>query len=181
MTKRTCEKLAEVYEGLGLETVGLRFFTVYGPRQRPDMAIRRLCEAVSGGPRFRLNGDGSQSRDFTFVSDVVDAVIRATQAERPGAVLNIGGGHEASMLEVIEQLGRLAGTPLDIEPGDEEIGDVRRTGGDTGRARRSLGWAPQVELADGLAAELGWVRMRHAAVEDVAPYAEHELLVGQAS
>ena len=103
MTKRTCEKLAEVYRGLGLEAVGMRFFTVYGPRQRPDMAIRRLCEAASGGPTFHLNGDGSQSRDFTYVVRRRRRHGAGDAAPTdPGAVLNIGGGHEASMLEVID-------------------------------------------------------------------------------
>ena len=92
VTKRTCEKLADVYRGLGVEAVGMRFFTVYGPRQRPDMAIRRLCEAGSGGPAFRLNGDGTQSRDFTYVSDAVDAVVRAMQAERPGTCSTSAAG-----------------------------------------------------------------------------------------
>src|SRR6185437_15040343 len=73
VTKRACEKLAEIYAGMGLPSVGMRYFTVYGPRQRPDMAIRRLCEAATGGPRFTLRGDGSQIRDFTHVDDAVDA------------------------------------------------------------------------------------------------------------
>jgi nucleoside-diphosphate-sugar epimerase len=182
VTKRTCEKLADVYRGLGVEAVGMRFFTVYGPRQRPDMAIRRLCEAASGGAPFRLNGDGTQSRDFTYVADAVDAVVRAMLAERPGDVLNIGGGHEASMLEVIDLLGRLSGAPLDIEVGETQVGDVHRTGGDTGRARRQLGWMPKTELVDGLAAALAWVRERNGLAADLVPsYADRELLVGRAS
>jgi UDP-glucuronate 4-epimerase len=180
VTKRTCEKLADVYRGLGVQSVGMRFFTVYGPRQRPDMAIRRLCEAASGGPAFRLNGDGTQSRDFTYVADAVDAVIRAMLADRPGDVLNIGGGHEASMLEVIELIGQLAGAPLEVESAEEQVGDVRRTGGDTARARRRLGWKPGTVLADGLAAELAWVRQRHGAVDTLA-YADRAILVGRAS
>ena len=186
VTKRTCEKLADVYRGLGVHAVGMRFFTVYGPRQRPDMAIRRLCEAATGGPAFHLNGDGTQSRDFTYVSDAVDAVIRAMGAERPGDVLNIGGGHEASMLEVIDLLGGLAGAPIEVERVEEQAGDVRRTGGDTSRARNRLGWTPKVQLAEGMAAELAWVRERHlATVGAGAPIAAafdpRELLVGRAS
>ena len=145
------------------------------------MAIRRLCETASGGPTFQLNGDGTQSRDFTFVSDAVDAVVRAMRADNPGTVLNIGGGHEASMLEVIDKLGKLAGEPLRIKHVGEQAGDVRRTGGDTGLARRHLGWVPQVELTEGLTAELGWVRQRHAALELAMPLAERELVVGRAS
>ena len=181
VTKRTCEKLADVYRKLGVQAVGLRFFTVYGPRQRPDMAMRRLCEAAAGGPTFRLNGDGTQSRDFTYVTDAVDATVRAMQAERPGQVLNIGGGHEASMLEVIDLLGDLAGHKIEIEQVDEQAGDVRRTGGDTGRARRSLGWSPQVKLAEGLSAELAWVQARHLAGVTSGSYDDRELVIGRAS
>ncbi|MGI8529394.1 MAG: NAD-dependent epimerase/dehydratase family protein [Geodermatophilaceae bacterium] len=163
VTKRTCEKLAEIYRGLGLSTVGLRFFTVYGPRQRPDMAIRRLCETAAGGPAFRLNGDGSQSRDFTYVDDAVDATVRALTAAQPARVLNIGGGEEASMNELIELLGSLAGEPIVLRRGGSQIGDVQRTGADTTLARQQLGWEPSVRLADGLRATLDWVFEHRAA------------------
>jgi len=163
VTKRTCEKLAEIYRGLGLSTVGLRFFTVYGPRQRPDMAIRRLCETAAGGPAFRLNGDGSQSRDFTYVDDAVDATVRALTAAQPARVLNIGGGEEASMNELIELLGSLAGEPIVLRRGGSQIGDVQRTGADTTLARQQLGWEPSVRLVDGLRATLDWVFEHRAA------------------
>lgn len=163
VTKRTCEKLAEIYRGLGLSTVGLRFFTVYGPRQRPDMAIRRLCETAAGGPAFRLNGDGSQSRDFTYVDDAVDATVRALTAAQPARVLNIGGGEEASMNELIKLLGSLTGEPIVLRRGGSQIGDVQRTGADTTLARQQLGWEPSVRLADGLRATLDWVFEHRAA------------------
>jgi nucleoside-diphosphate-sugar epimerase len=161
VTKRTCEKLAEVYRNLGLQTVGLRFFTVYGPRQRPDMAIRRLCEAAAGGPAFRLHGDGTQSRDFTYVSDAVDATVRAMDADEPGELLNVGGGQEASMLEVISLIETAVGRPLEVLSAPAQVGDVQRTGGDTARVRQ-LGWNPQVSLAEGLENEIAWVRERRA-------------------
>ncbi|HET7475940.1 MAG TPA: GDP-mannose 4,6-dehydratase [Dermatophilaceae bacterium] len=162
VTKRTCEKLADVYRMHGLDTVGLRYFTVYGPRQRPDMAIRRICEAASGGPTFRLNGDGSYSRDFTYVADAVDATARAMTAPSPGRVLNVGGGHEATMTEVIDRIGALAGAPLDVVRDEVQRGDVRRTRSDTTRARTRLGWTARTALDQGLAAELDWVRTRRA-------------------
>ncbi|MDQ4038805.1 MAG: GDP-mannose 4,6-dehydratase [Actinomycetota bacterium] len=162
VTKRTCEKLAEVYRELGLESVGLRFFTVYGPRQRPDMAIRRLCETAVGGKPFRRNGDGSQIRDFTYVDDAVDAIVRCLTADRPGNELNVGGGQEASLSEVIGMLESLAGRRIAIESAPVQLGDVRRTGGDTGRARQRLGWVPRTHLVDGLRAELEWVGDRRA-------------------
>jgi UDP-glucuronate 4-epimerase len=162
VTKRTCEDLAAVYRGLGLEAVGLRYFTVYGPRQRPDMAMRRLCEATTGGPAFRLFGDGGQSRDFTHVEDAVDATVRALRAAALAPVLNVGGGHEATMAEVIDVLERLVGTTLDVERAGPERGDVRRTAADTTLARRQLGWRPHVDLEDGLASELSWTERRAA-------------------
>jgi UDP-glucose 4-epimerase len=183
VTKRTCEKLAEVYRALGLETVGLRYFTVYGPRQRPDMAIRRLCEAATGGDRFRLNGDGEQSRDFTFVHDAVDATIRAATADDPGDLLNVGGGHEATMNEVIDLIGELSGAPVPITLGRAQLGDVRRTGSDTTRARRRLDWAPRTALADGLRAELEWVRAHRSTRQPTSPGAPDDLefALGRAS
>ena len=173
VAKRTCEEIAQVYQHLGLESVGLRYFTVYGPRQRPDMAMRRLCEAACGGETFALYGDGGQSRDFTFVSDVVDATIRAAHAPRPSPLINVGGGYEATMAEVIATIEDLYGAPLPLTVSPSQRGDVRRTGADTTRARTELGWQPEVGLVEGLRAELAWVRDRRrsrppAALADVA-------------
>lgn len=161
VTKATCEDLAAIYAGMGVETTGLRYFTVYGPRQRPDMAMRRLCEAATGGPAFRLLGDGLQSRDFTHVSDVVEATILAATAPAVPPVLNIGGGEEATMLEVISTLDELNGAPIPVLRGDVQPGDVRRTGADT-TLMRGLGWAPRTSLRAGLASELSWVARRNA-------------------
>jgi nucleoside-diphosphate-sugar epimerase len=169
VTKGTCEYLASVYRGLGLETVGLRYFTVYGPRQRPDMAIRRLCEAAHGGAGYKLFGNGAASRDFTYVLDAVDATIRAAIAPTPSSVLNIGGGEEATMSRVISTLEKFAGHPLPVELAESQTGDVIRTAADTSLARRQLGWAPTVSLAEGLSAELDWVGARsRAAVGELA-------------
>lgn len=161
VTKHTCEDLAAVYRGLGLSSVGLRYFTVYGPRQRPDMAMRRLCEAAYGGPRFVLYGDGGQSRDFTHVSDVVSATKQAATVRRVDPILNVGGGHEATMTQVIDMIETCVGVPLDLERGPTQAGDVRRTGADTTAARTQLEWMPRTNLADGLQSELEWVRSRN--------------------
>lgn len=160
VTKRTCEDLARIARQGGLDAVGLRYFTVYGPRQRPDMAMRRLCEAAHGGPAFRLFGDGRQSRDFTYVTDAVDATVRAMTTHDPGPILNVGGGVEASMNTVIDTIGELAGRPLDVERTGTQRGDVQRTCADTRRARELLGWCPEVGLRDGLRAELQFVLER---------------------
>lgn len=157
VTKSMGEDLAAVYRAGGLETVGLRYFTVYGPRQRPDMAMTRLCRAVLGGPAFPVMGDGSQSRDFTYVADAVDATLRAMHTDRDlPPVLNVGGGQEATLGQVIALVGSIAGRPVPLEWGPAQRGDVRRTGADTSLARHVLGWAPTTTLAAGLAAQFAW-------------------------
>jgi UDP-glucuronate 4-epimerase len=159
-TKRACEGLAQLARDRGLETTGLRLFTVYGPRQRPDMALRRMCEALSGGPGFPLHGDGSQARDLTHVDDVVEAVRRALAAPAVAALYNVGGGRPTSLAEIIAVLEVIAGGTMAVRAAGPAAGDVARTSADTSRARRELGWRPRVDLVRGLAAQLAWVRAR---------------------
>ncbi len=157
VTKSMGEDLAAVYRAGGLETVGLRYFTVYGPRQRPDMAMTRLCRATLGGPAFPVMGDGSQSRDFTYVADAVDATVRAMGSDRElPPVFNVGGGQEATLRQVIDLVGSIAGRPVPLEWGPAQRGDVRRTGADTSLARTVLDWSPTTTLAEGLAAHYAW-------------------------
>jgi nucleoside-diphosphate-sugar epimerase len=163
-TKRACEDLAEIYRLGGLSTVGLRYFTVYGPRQRPDMAMRRLCERLMDGGAFPMFGDGSQSRDFTHVSDAVEGTYLAGLASDPYSIYNIGGGEEATLSEVIATLEELADANVELDRRGVQTGDVKRTSADTTRARQTLGWEPTVGLREGLASELDWVRGRHATV-----------------
>ncbi len=160
VSKRACEDLAAIARARGLDVVGLRYFTVYGPRQRPDMAVRRMCEALCGGPGFTLLGDGAQVRDMTHVEDVVDATLRAMAASAPGPVYNVGGGEPVTLGEVITTLEGIAGMPLPRRRAPAARGDVARTRAGTGRARAELGWVPRVDLVDGLAGQLGWVRAR---------------------
>jgi UDP-glucuronate 4-epimerase len=164
VTKRACEDLAAIYRGGGLSTVGLRYFTVYGPRQRPDMAMRKLCEALLDGARFPMYGDGSQSRDFTHVADAVDATFRAGLADAPAAVYNVGGGHEATLAEIVALLAELSGREIALDRRPEQAGDVRRTAADTTRAAGDLGWRPSVGLREGLRSQLDWVTARRRAL-----------------
>ena len=165
VTKLAAEQLCRVYHANhGVDAVALRFFTVYGPRQRPDMAFRRFCEAAARGAPIELFGDGRQSRDFTYVADVVDAILAAgARPDIGGRVYNVGGGAPVSLNAALEQLAGLAGRPLDVRRGERESGDVLHTAADVRRARRELGFAPTTSLAEGLDAELRWVLERAAA------------------
>jgi UDP-glucuronate 4-epimerase len=159
VTKLAAEQLCRVYHvNHGVDTVALRFFTVYGPRQRPDMAFRRFCEAAARGGRIELFGDGRQSRDFTYVDDVVAAIRAAGEIERAaGRAYNIGGGSPVSVNAALEELASIAGRPLDVRRAGRESGDVLHTAADSSRAREELGFAPATSLAEGLRAEYEWV------------------------
>ena len=160
VTKLAAEHLCALYTAnWGLPTVSLRYFTVYGPRQRPDMAIRRLADAAVTGTPFQLFGDGRQVRDFTFVSDVVSANLAAGVGDvPPGTVVNIAGGSHAVMADLIELVGELAGAPVDCRRNPREAGDVQQTGGAIDRAYELMGWEPRVSLREGLAAQVDWSR-----------------------
>jgi nucleoside-diphosphate-sugar epimerase len=134
----------------------MRYFTVYGPRQRPDMAIRRLCEAATGGPRFSLRGDGSQVRDFTHVSDAVDATVAALDA--PPGVYNVGGGTRATVNALLDAVRGVIGSPVEARHGPATEGDMRSTWADSRRAMRSLGYRPRVGLEAGILAQTRWAR-----------------------
>jgi nucleoside-diphosphate-sugar epimerase len=164
ITKLACEHLARAYaQSFGLDVVVLRYFTVYGPRQRPDMALARVVEALAVGTPFELYGDGSQSRSFTYVGDAVAATIAAMDRAPAGVIYNVGGGQEATMREAITALERIAGRPLELRVGPPAAGDVRRTAADVSRIRADLGWAPRVGLEDGLREQWSWASARVAA------------------
>jgi UDP-glucuronate 4-epimerase len=162
ITKLACEQLARAFAGsFGLDVVVLRYFNAFGPRQRPDMAFTRIATALAERRPFELYGDGRQTRGFTYVGDVVSATEAAMGAG--AGTYNVGGGTEASMLDVIGVLERLAGCPLEVVPGPGVPGDQRRTSADTTRIRAELGWEPKVSLEDGLRAQWEWVSGRVAA------------------
>lgn len=162
VTKLAAEQLCAVYAlNWGVPTVALRYFTVYGPRQRPDMAIHRLIEASLSGRRFPLFGDGRQVRDFTYVGDVVKANLLAAVTEMPpGTVVNIGGGSAVALRDVMAVLEHMLGRHLEVERHGVQAGDVQRTGARIDRAIDVLGWAPEVGLREGLARQVAWHRGR---------------------
>ncbi len=164
ITKLACEHLARAYGSeFGLDVVTVRYFTIYGPRQRPDMAFTRMVTCLAEGRPFELYGDGQQSRSFTYVDDAVDATIAAMERGASGATYNVGGGSEVSMLEAIEALGRVAGRPLDVIRRARREGDAARTAADTSRIRAELGWAPETPFEEGLEAQWRWAAARVAA------------------
>ena len=164
ITKLACEHLARAYAtGFGLDVVTLRYFTVYGPRQRPDMAFARMISALAGGEPFEVFGDGAQSRGFTYVADVAEATVLAMERGRSGAVYNVGGGSEATVNDVIDELERVSGRTLEVVRLPAAAGDVRRTNADTSLIADDVGWQPRVDLADGLRAQWEWAAARVAA------------------
>jgi nucleoside-diphosphate-sugar epimerase len=158
VTKLGAEQLCNLYHGnYEAQTVSLRYFSVYGPRQRPDMAFHKFCRAIADGDQIVVYGDGEQTRDFTYVGDVVAATRAAAEAgDAVGGVFNIGGGTRTSLNDTLRMLGEIAGRPLDVQRNPAQDGDVRDTGADTTRARAVLGWEPRVDLHDGLQAEFEW-------------------------
>ncbi len=158
VTKLAAEHLGFLYQvSSGVPVVAMRYFTVYGPRQRPDMGFHRFLSAALDGrpvPRF---GDGEQTRDFTFVSDIVDATYRAGLQGVVGEVYNVGGGSRVSVNEVFAMIEQVTGRPLAVEVLPAQPGDMRDTYADTSRAQQALGFQPSVTLADGLHAEYRWL------------------------
>jgi nucleoside-diphosphate-sugar epimerase len=158
VTKLAAEHLCSLYAAnWGVSTVMLRYFTVYGPRQRPDMAFHRLLNCALEGRPFPLYGDGHQVRDFTYVADVVNATLIAAEiAVEPGTVINVSGGTNVSMLEIIRIVEDLTDSRVQVVSQPTQAGDVEKTGGSTERARSLLGWYPKVGLRDGLDLQLRW-------------------------
>ena len=164
ITKLACEHLAHAYGSeFGLDVVTVRYFTIYGPRQRPDMAFAKMVSCLAEGRPFQLYGDGTQSRSFTFVHDAVEATIAVMERARAGATFNVGGGSEVSMLEAIETLERIAGRRLEVAWMARREGDAARTAADTTRIREALGWSPETSFEEGLAAQWRWAVARVAA------------------
>jgi UDP-glucose 4-epimerase len=158
VTKLAAEQLCYLYHvNHGVPAVSLRYFTVYGPRQRPDMGFHRFLRAALRGDPITVYGDGEQTRDFTFVDDAVAATMAAAERGVAGRAYNVGGGSRVSINEVLDTVGRVTGRRLRIERGPAQKGDMRDTYADTTLARADLAFAPTVTVADGLAAEARWL------------------------
>jgi UDP-glucose 4-epimerase len=158
VSKLAAEHLAHLYwVNHGVPAVSLRYFTVYGPRQRPDMGFQRFLTAVQQGKPITVYGDGEQTRDFTFVADAVAATIAAGNQGIPGRVYNIGGGSRVTLNHVLDLISKVTGRPVAIQREPDQKGDMRHTYADTSAARRDLGFAPRVTLEEGLTQQYRWI------------------------
>ncbi len=158
VSKLAAEQLCYLYyANFGIPTVALRYFTVYGPRQRPDMGFHKFLRATILGEPITLYGDGEQTRDFTFIGDIVRATADAAVRGIPGRVYNIGGGSRVSVNEVLEIIGRVTGRKPIVNVDPAQKGDMRHTYADTWLARMDLGFVPTVGVEEGLAAEHQWL------------------------
>jgi UDP-glucuronate 4-epimerase len=158
-TKRAGELVAHTFHHVhGLSVTCARIFTAFGPRQRPDLAIRKFAERMLRGEQVPIYGDGSSLRDFTFVEDLVEGLVRALDTDLGFAILNLGAGRKISVLDVVKALERALGVAADIEWLPLQPGDVPRTWADVGAAREALGYAPRTAFEDGLARFVDWLR-----------------------
>lgn len=160
ITKLAAERLCSLYQkNFGVPFVALRYFTVYGPRQRPDMAFHKFFKAVLEDEAIPVYGDGQQTRDFTFIADAVAANLAAAKVpEAVGEIFNIGGGSRVVLAEVLDTMEQIVGKPIKRNHIEKAMGDARHTAADISKAQKILGWKPQVSLKDGLIQEWEWVQ-----------------------
>jgi nucleoside-diphosphate-sugar epimerase len=159
VSKLAAEHLCCLYHrNFGIPTVSLRYFTVYGARQRPDMAFHRFFKWALAGTPLRVYGDGQQSRDFTHVDDIVEANWLALERGLPGEVFNIGGGSRVTLNEVIEMIRAMVGQELEVHYEGVQKGDVRHTSADMTKAQGELGYKPRVSIQEGLEKEYEWIQ-----------------------
>jgi nucleoside-diphosphate-sugar epimerase len=173
ITKLAAERLCGLYcDNFGVPFVSLRYFTVYGPRQRPDMGFHKFFKAAIEGEAIPIYGDGQQTRDFTFVSDIVNANLLAAKApDAIGEIINIGGGSRVVLADVLDMMEAIVGFPIKRNHIEKARGDARHTAADISKARRILGYDPQVTLREGLTQEWEWIQQLYpvvAAAERVA-------------
>jgi UDP-glucuronate 4-epimerase len=158
-TKKACELLAHTFHHLhGLPVTGLRFFTAYGPRNRPDLAIAKFSHLIESGQPVPMFGDGSSRRDYTYVGDIVDGIVRAIEKCRCHHLYNLGNSSPIELREMIEALGEALGKTPIIDRQPEQPGDVRLTFADISLAAEELGYAPSTPFREGLAAYVSWMR-----------------------
>jgi nucleoside-diphosphate-sugar epimerase len=156
ISKLCVENLANTYSKIKHQSIiGLRYFTVYGPGQRPDMAFTKICKSLHNGIPFEIYGDGKQVRDFTYVSDIVQATIQIMQSKNSG-VYNVAGGNEISLLDVIKIFEQVSNRELKVEFIPSQIGDVRKTAASTSKIRNEINWSPTFIIQSGILEQWNW-------------------------
>lgn len=160
ITKLAAERLCGLYcKNFGVPFTALRYFSVYGPRQRPDMAFHKFFKSVLADRPIPIYGDGQQTRDFTFVGDVVAANLAAAKVpEAVGEIFNIGGGSRVGLMKIIDTMEQIVGRPIRKNYLEAAMGDARHTAADVSKARKILGYEPKVSLAEGLQQEWEWIQ-----------------------
>ena len=160
-TKRACELMAHTFHHLhGLPVTGLRFFTAFGPRNRPDLAIAKFTRLIDRGDPVPMFGDGMTRRDYTFVDDIVDGIVRAIDRCSSSALYNLGRSDPIPLREMIEALGEALGKPAVVQCLPEQPGDVRQTFADVALAARELGYSPSTSFREGIRRYIAWYRAR---------------------
>jgi UDP-glucose 4-epimerase len=172
VSKLAAEQLCFLYHKCyGTPTVALRFFTVYGPGQRPDMAFHKFFKAILEGAPISVYGDGRQTRDFTFVDDIVEANLAALTRGRTGQVYNVGGGHRETLRDLLPLFEDICALPVRVERAEAQKGDVLHTAARLDKARRDLGFKPRTALREGLEREWDWIRRLYASRRERRPAA----------
>jgi UDP-glucuronate 4-epimerase len=165
-SKKACELMAHTYHHLyGLNVAGLRFFTVYGPRGRPDMAPFKFVDRVSRGLAIQQFGDGSSSRDYTYIDDIVDGVVRSLDTPLGFQIYNLGGGDPVGLREFIQLVEQATGKEAIIEVLPDQPGDVARTAADVSKAKKLLGYEPKVPFAEGIRRTAAWYKHEYACLD----------------
>lgn len=164
VTKLAAEQLCFLYfQNYGIPAISLRFFTVYGPGQRPDMAFHKFFKAIAEGKEITVYGDGSQTRDFTYIDDILDAIMAASRTGRLGETYNVGGGAREKLEAVFPLLEEICQKKMQVQREEKQKGDVLHTFADIGKARRDLNYMPKTDLKEGLREEWEWIRKLYAA------------------
>jgi UDP-glucose 4-epimerase len=161
VTKLASENLGLTYaSNYDLPITSLRYFTVYGPRQRPDMAFTKFIKANLSGDKISIFGDGNQIRDFTFISDIIDANLKCMKSEIHGNVLNIGGGKTYSIMEILSTIEKITGIENNLIFTSEQKGDVKRTESDITKARKIIDYCPKIDVVEGLTSQISWMKKK---------------------
>ncbi len=159
VTKLAAEHLCNLYhKNYGIPCVSLRFFTVYGPGQRPDMAFHRFFKAIAEKKEIIIFGDGQQTRDFTFIDDIIQANLSSIESGKPGETYNLGGGTQRKLSDILPVVEKISQTKAKIRYVEREKGDVQHTFADIQKAKKDLDYSPQVALEDGLKLEWDWIK-----------------------